>query len=184
MSVPYPTTDVANYFIAKSRQHGRELSWQKLIKLVYLAYCWHLHYYRVPLTVERPVAWIYGPVFLSLKKHNKSLGALVTVRRLSRTFREWWNRKPLSESAERLLATIWSNYGDFSGPQLSTATAHDEAFLEIKDALIAAGDVYTTEPLYDDRIIHHYGQLVDRLTSSREILPHDPKVVYLADYRT
>ncbi len=53
---------VSNYFIKKANDEGVELTPLKLLKLVYLAHCWHLGNYNKPLIREKVRAWKYGPV--------------------------------------------------------------------------------------------------------------------------
>lgn len=55
-------SQVADFFIAYSHEHGDPISNLKLQKLLYYAQAWHLAIFDSPLFPEPIQAWIHGPV--------------------------------------------------------------------------------------------------------------------------
>ena len=57
---------VANYFVRKSLETGKELTPMKVLKLVYIAHGWNLALYDEPLISDSIQAWKFGPVIPSV----------------------------------------------------------------------------------------------------------------------
>lgn len=113
---------VANFFIQKSFDTGKELTSMKLVKLVYIAHGWYLGLYGQPLLNEPTEAWKYGPVINSVYKEFKAfgnsqitrLGTIMDGLRMVTPF--------VSEDKKDFLNKIWDVYKDYNGLQLSTLT--------------------------------------------------------------
>jgi uncharacterized phage-associated protein len=76
--MPYSAIKVANEFLrlAKADNPLRYLTPLQLIKLVYIAHGWSLHYFpETPLLIEIPQAWQYGPVVPSLYSAVRRYGS-------------------------------------------------------------------------------------------------------------
>ncbi len=116
----YSAFEVANYFIAKSLQTGKDLSPMKLQKLVYFAHGWYLAMYRKPLINETVEAWRFGPVIPSLYEAFKSYGN----NNILLPYKDPLGNVPRIEDIPTLefLDTIWELYADFSAVQLSNST--------------------------------------------------------------
>jgi uncharacterized phage-associated protein len=116
---PYNPIVIANYFIQKSFDSGKELTPMKLVKLVYIAHGWHLALKNEPLINEGVQAWKYGPVINSLYHYfkpygNNQISAPGRVIGLG-------VRDPDDET-KAFLDKIWEVYGDMNGLELSTLT--------------------------------------------------------------
>jgi uncharacterized phage-associated protein len=61
-----PASQVADYLIRFSQDHGDPISNLKLQKLLYYAQAWHLALYNKPLFQEKLEAWIHGPAVRSV----------------------------------------------------------------------------------------------------------------------
>lgn len=59
---------IANYVLLLARQSGiKDMSFQKLVKIVYISYAWHLYVSGEEMFSERPIAlWFGGPMFPSI----------------------------------------------------------------------------------------------------------------------
>lgn len=62
----YSPQQIANYFLDQARAENRPIDQMKLIKLVYIAYGWHLALTGEKLFDEQIQAWRHGPVIPSL----------------------------------------------------------------------------------------------------------------------
>lgn len=108
-----PLAAIANYFVARAAEENMRLDGQKLQKLLYLAYAWHLGYFTVPLMRKQPVFTKYGPMFRGAKTTGCDLFARRWLLRLSALLH------PLKDQTKHLLDEIWINFRGFTGPQLS-----------------------------------------------------------------
>ena len=134
--VPYPSSAVANYFLAKSA----EITQMKLHKLLYYAQGWYLAVVGRPLLNETITAWKYGPVIPSLYYDLKKFGAR-PIDRLTRTIDRQTRARyspqidPDDYVVRGLLERIWSIYGGLSGKQLSQMThAPDSPWSRVREA--------------------------------------------------
>jgi uncharacterized phage-associated protein len=64
-------SEVADYLIAFSHEHGDPVSNLKLQKLLYYAQAWQLALYDEPLFNDRIEAWVHGPVVPSVYRQYK-----------------------------------------------------------------------------------------------------------------
>jgi uncharacterized phage-associated protein len=116
----YNSKAIANYFLTKSFETGRELSPMKLIKLVYLAHGWNLGLNNKPLIADSIQAWKYGPVIKSLYQEFKNYGN-GTITGLATDF-EAVPQVPDDSTEIPLLNKIWEAYSPLSAGQLSSLT--------------------------------------------------------------
>jgi uncharacterized phage-associated protein len=113
---------VANYFIQKSFDTGKELTPMKLVKLVYIAHGWHLALTDEPLINEAIQAWKYGPVINSVYHRFKKYGNT----QITQTESEYISNQVVMPCVHDVLKTflnkIWEVYGHYNGVQLSSLT--------------------------------------------------------------
>lgn len=79
--MPDWSPEIANDFISLATGEGRCLDQMQLQKLVYIANGWCLARYGCPLSLDRPEAWSFGPVFARLARSLEHYG-LQSVMRL------------------------------------------------------------------------------------------------------
>lgn len=110
--------EIANYFIAKSRATGGELTPMKAIKLSYIAHGWNLGLYGNSLIDEPIYAWKYGPVietlYQTLKQYKNS--------QITDDIPVETQQLIVDSQSVELLDKIWETYGSLTGLQLSTLT--------------------------------------------------------------
>jgi uncharacterized phage-associated protein len=112
-----PASQVADYLIRFSQDHGDPISNLKLQKLLYYAQAWHLALYDKPLFQEKIEAWIHGPA----------------VKSVYRVFKDWsWKpitarpTKPdLPKRVTKHLDEVMEVYGGLSAFDLERLT-HSE----------------------------------------------------------
>ncbi len=68
------SSEVANEFIRRALADRRPLTQMQLQKLVYIAHGWNLAINGMPLTIDRPQAWEYGPVYRDLYRSLSRYG--------------------------------------------------------------------------------------------------------------
>lgn len=73
----FDARQIANWFIRRSRQDGRNLSIMALLKLIYIAHGWHLEVFKTPLIRNRIEAWKFGPVVPEAYADFRKQGILV-----------------------------------------------------------------------------------------------------------
>lgn len=107
---------IANWFIRRAQEDGRELSIMTILKLVYVAHGWHLEIKDAPLFPNRIEAWKFGPVVPDVYRAFRDQG--VTVRNPV-------GRAPdgqIDEAQQKLLEQVWTIYGNLSAFRLSEIT--------------------------------------------------------------
>jgi len=117
---------IANYFVSKSINTGKELSPIKVLKLVYLSHGWYLGLTDKALIGEAVQAWKYGPVVEGVYHAFKSYGSeQITSYAIDYNSNKIKIPIPTLENDKVLiefLDRIWEVYGDLSGLILSTIT--------------------------------------------------------------
>ena len=113
---------VANYFIQKSFDTGKELTPMKLVKMVYIAHGWHLALTDEPLINEAIQAWKYGPVVNSVYHRFKKYANT----QITQTETEYTGSQFVTPVVHDVLKTflnkIWEVYSIYNGVQLSALT--------------------------------------------------------------
>ncbi|MCD0489944.1 DUF4065 domain-containing protein [Pedobacter sp. MC2016-14] len=124
---------IANFFIKKSLDTGKEVTPMKLLKLVYIAHGWYLALADQDLIDEGVQAWKYGPVIPSVYHKFKVYGNNI-INSLAKFDVPGWSNDPftqgveinnlskISEDDKKFLDRIFEVYGDLSGIQLSNLT--------------------------------------------------------------
>lgn len=135
MSMTYPAVSIANAFIDIGKQNNsNDLTPMKLQKLVYFAHGWNMGATGSPLINEQIEAWQYGPVVKSIydvaKQYgNKPIDTYLTTFVLTPN---GWDLIPNLlapqdlQQTKPLLDWVWSQYGHYSGVQLSNLTHEPE----------------------------------------------------------
>ncbi|RXK86250.1 Panacea domain-containing protein [Filimonas effusa] len=112
---------IANFFVNKSFETGKELTPMKLVKLTYIAHGWHLGLTGKPLLSEPVEAWKYGPVVVSVYREFKKFG-----NGQIKTFAEapFTDNIPMPSDNDMypFLNKIWDVYSKYDGLQLSALT--------------------------------------------------------------
>lgn len=118
--MPYTSIAVANYFVSKSMETGKELTPMKLLKLVYLAHGWHLAITNSPLIGEAVEAWRYGPVVPSVYHAFKKYAD----KQITSMYTSEPDKFPIinDDATTKILDKIWTVYEDFKGWNLSAMT--------------------------------------------------------------
>lgn len=112
---------VANYFLDKADEQGKELSPLKVIKLVYIAHGFMLANRRTGLIADVVEAWEYGPVVADLYHALKRYGNDPIPVRLDEQLASF----DFSDDERAVMDKVFDHYGKFSGGGLSSLT-HQE----------------------------------------------------------
>lgn len=118
--MPYPSLQIADAFITRALNEGKELSNLKLQKLLFLANGIHLvaSELKQPLCDEPIAAWPYGPVLPNVYHAFKRYGNLnITTPSLEAQLGLY--KTPLSPDAETSINTAWEIGKDINAVQLS-----------------------------------------------------------------
>ena len=112
--------DVANWFLAKSKDEGVDLRHMKLQKLVYFAYGWYSVDMDEPLFSEQVCAWPHGPVVEDLyQKYKLFKKNPIEVDDIS--------YPPVSEEVRSILEEVWEIYSPCTDTHLRNITHRHEA---------------------------------------------------------
>ena len=128
----YNAIDVAKYFV----NLNKEFTELQIQKLVYYSYVWYIVKFNDnknnivnKLFDERPRAWKYGPVFISINEQmkfcNKSLlcRAYLKANEVNTKF---------DDKAEMILSLVYEFYGKYSGNRLSDMTRYEYPYKNTK----------------------------------------------------
>lgn len=118
--MPYSPIKVANELLALAgaRVPPRLLTPLQLIKLVYIAHGWSLHFFHRPMVNEPAQAWRYGPVVPTLYHAIRGYRASPVTALIPGDS----DPQLLSEQDRSLLSSVYRAYGHLSGTQLSNMT--------------------------------------------------------------
>ena len=112
----YDARTVANWFVARARKDGSELTIMAILKLIYIAHGWHLEIYDLPLFKNRIEAWRFGPVVRDVYKSFRKQGEQITEEFRVKDDHE------IGERQGKFLESVYSVYGDMGAYQLSRLT--------------------------------------------------------------
>ena len=127
--MPYSSLSIANHFLGRARRDGKRLTNMQLQKLVFLAHGWNLAVNGEPLIEDDIEAWEFGPVIRRLYDAASKWGRDPVTRNL-----RWGEDTPfrfddrgdavedLRDEEERVVETVWKNYGHFPAFRLSALT--------------------------------------------------------------
>ncbi len=153
------SVSIANYFVRKSFETGKELTPMKLVKLTYIAHGWYLALKDEALLSEAVQAWKYGPVVESVYESFKSYGAQQIFKY---AFDTEINNYPMVQTKElrKFLDKIWEVYGNYTGIQLSALTHKKNTPWDITWN-VEGGSKMKSAIIKDSLIKEHYKTLVN-----------------------
>ena len=140
----YNAIDVAKYFV----NLNKELTELQIQKLVYYSYVWYIVKFNDnknnivnKLFDERPRAWKYGPVFISIYEQMKFCDKSLVCKAYLKANNV--NTK-FDDKAEMILSLVYEFYGKYSGNRLSDMTRYEYPYKNTK-----LGDEIKDIDIYD-----------------------------------
>ena len=128
----YNAIDVAKYFV----NLDKEFTELQIQKLVYYSYVWHIVKFNDnknnivnKLFDERPRAWKYGPVFISIYEQMKFCDKSLLCKEYLKA--NDVNTK-FDDKAEMILSLVYEFYGKYSGNRLSDMTRYEYPYKNTK----------------------------------------------------
>lgn len=128
----YNAIDVAKYFV----NLNKELTELQIQKLVYYSYVWYIVKFNDnknnivnKLFDERPRAWKYGPVFISIYEQMKFCDKSLVCKAYLKA--NDVNTK-FDDKAEMILSLVYEFYGKYSGNRLSDMTRYEYPYKNTK----------------------------------------------------
>lgn len=128
----YNAIDVAKYFV----NLNKELTELQIQKLVYYSYVWYIVKFNDDknnivnkLFDERPRAWKYGPVFISIYEQMKFCDKSLLCKAYLKA--NDVNTK-FEDKAEMILSLVYEFYGKYSGNRLSDMTRYEYPYKNTK----------------------------------------------------
>ena len=146
--------DVANHFLALSRNTKNQLQIQKL---VYFAHGHMLGMYGVPLIRDPIEAWDWGPVVPNLWRKFRRFRALGTITTKPRP-----PKAPFSNKEYDALDRVWNRYGEYEGEDLARLTHDDQKHGPTPWELCDRN-----ERIGDDSIKEYFGRVCAQLKAAR-----------------
>ena len=172
---------IANYFIKKSLETGREVTPMKLIQLVYVSHGWFIGITWKELINEAVQAWKFGPVIPSVYNKFKIFGDQ-PITFIDDNDTQGWDTElnatvglsdlsNIPEWIKEFLDKIWDSYGKFNGIQLSEMTHNPttpwyRTWMQEKDK----GKKSVIVP--NNEIMQHYKDLLGKNDIARSRLVH------------
>ena len=140
----YNAIDVAKYFV----NLNKEFTELQIQKLVYYSYVWYIVKFNDnknnivnKLFDERPRAWKYGPVFISIYEQMKFCDKSLVCKAYLKA--NDVNTK-FDDKAEMILSLVYEFYGKYSGNRLSDMTRYEYPYKNTK-----LGDVIKDIDIYE-----------------------------------
>ena len=128
----YNAIDVAKYFV----NLNKEFTELQIQKLVYYSYVWYIVKFNDnknnivnKLFDERPRAWKYGPVFISIYEQMKFCDKSLVCKAYLKA--NDVNSK-FDDKAEMILSLVYEFYGKYSGNRLSDMTRYEYPYKNTK----------------------------------------------------
>lgn len=142
---------IAEYFLTKE-----SMTQKKLQKLVYYAYVWYIVSFnnnvnRIKnlLFIEKPEAWVHGPVFRTLYDAYRTYG---------------WNNIPKVDNfnfkdkgLEKFLDSIWDIFGKYDGDELEVMTHKETPWIKARNGISAIAP--STEKINKEDIYLYYSNI-------------------------
>lgn len=142
---------IAEYFLTKE-----SMTQKKLQKLVYYAYVWYIVSFnnnvnRIKnlLFIEKPEAWVHGPVFRTLYDVYRTYG---------------WNNIPKVDNfnfkdkgLEKFLDSIWDIFGEYDGDELEVMTHKETPWIKARNGISAIAP--STEKINKEDIYLYYSNI-------------------------
>lgn len=162
-------SEVANFFLEKSRKDGVPVTPMKLIKLIYLAYGWALGAEDIKLFDERIEAWKYGPVIPSIYHEFKHFGSAPIIDFLSQRYEAFDDKDAYAPKISKddsdvldVLDLVWDLYKDKSATELMILTHEKDAPWE----KVWSKHKFENSEIPPDSIRTYYKDLMDKLLKS------------------
>jgi uncharacterized phage-associated protein len=122
----FPAKFIAEYFIHKASQEGKELTHLQVQKLTFLAHGYLLGRTGRPLIEEAVEAWPYGPVIPDLynlyKKHEAKPVKSIYPPEKNALLQQVFNHIRLDTDVEKAIAEVWEKFKHKSGLYLTELT--------------------------------------------------------------
>lgn len=142
---------IAKYFLTKG-----PMTQKKLQKLVYYAYAWYIVSFnnnvnkiKNVLFLEKPEAWVHGPVFRTLYDVYRTHG---------------WDDIPKLDNyslnnkvLEKFLDSIWDIFGKYDGDELEVMTHKETPWLKARKGISAIAP--STEKITNEDIYLYYSNI-------------------------
>ena len=167
---------IAEYFLHKANEKGKQLTNKKIQKLVYYAQVWSMVINEERLFSEDIEAWVHGPVVPSLYKHFKGFGFNPVT--LTNTAEDQRN---LSHEQLQLLDEVWDVYGKYDAEYLEVLT-HSElpwqkareniSEVEHSDSVI---DMETAKTFYTEKMERNSVKNLQNRNEKNQ--PHPPSLL-------
>lgn len=160
---------VANFFIAKARIDGSDITPMQLLKLVYIAHGWSLGILDRPLISNEVEAWRHGPVipdvYHTFKKYRSSniseYGSDIVWSSDSQRYIELPTGKIDDEDFNSLLDKVWEVYKKYSGWELSAITHKENTPWSIVWNRFGKNNNFGNTTIDNDVIKDHYKRLIE-----------------------
>lgn len=122
---------IANEFIRRARDDDDAFTQMQLQKLVYISHGWNLAINGKPLTLDKPQAWDYGPVYRQLRTALRECGSMAVTQPIR--YEEYEagafiaepdkpaNAK-LSAEEQAVIDRVYRDYGKYHAYKLSALT--------------------------------------------------------------
>lgn len=159
-AMTYTPQHIANYFLDRADLDQQPMTQLRLLKLVYIAYGWHLALTSEKLFDEPIEAWKHGPVIESLYHEFKHYRSNPINERSTQIDLDTWEeitpRVPRSDNRTILiLEKVWAAYRKFRAWDLRNKTHEDDGPWH---RVYKEGLQHT--PIKDDDIREHYAKRI------------------------
>ena len=148
--------EITAIMIAKYFFFFFSMTQKKLQKLVYYAYAWYIVSFnnnvnRIKnlLFIEKPEAWVHGPVFRTLYDAYRTYG---------------WNNIPKVDNfnfkdkgLEKFLDSIWDIFGKYDGDELEVMTHKETPWIKARNGISAIAP--STEKINKEDIYLYYSNI-------------------------
>lgn len=142
---------IAEYFLNKE-----SMTQKKLQKLVYYAYAWYIVSFnnnvnkiKNLLFLEKPEAWVHGPVFRSLYDEYRIYGWNNIPKEYTFNFKD--------RELEKFLDLIWDVFGKYDGDELEVMTHKETPWIKARNGISAIAP--STEKINKEDIYLYYSNI-------------------------
>ncbi|MGB4056774.1 MAG: type II toxin-antitoxin system antitoxin SocA domain-containing protein [Alphaproteobacteria bacterium] len=162
-------SEVANFFLEKSKKDGIPVTPLKLIKLIFLAYGWALGAENIKLFDEKIEAWKYGPVIPSIYHEFKHFGGDPIVDFSSQRYDPFDDKDAYAPQIPKkdttildVLDLVWDLYKDKSATALMRLTHEKDAPWD----KVWSKHKFENHEISTESIRGYYKDLMDKLVKS------------------
>lgn len=154
MSNQYKPTNIAHYFILKSRKEDRPITHLKLQKLLYYAQAWSLAIRKQKIFNSDIEAWMHGPVVRSIYNFYKKYGFGNIVEIIDES------SITIDAETQKFLDEVYLVYGKYDGKILEKLTHSEKPWQKARDNAeigMSTGNIITPESMTE-----YYSELITR----------------------